>query len=217
MKIALEIEIQKYQSSFRDDIRMLCCDTAFMGLPLEKAFCDRDFYADFNTNYYIKHEPDCCFVAADQTKFVGHLLGSKCLTKYALVMPFSVIPAIVKGAYRCMAGKYDEKSMRFIRWFFEEGYEQTPKMPFGAAHFHIDVKDAYRHAGIGGKLVECFEHHLQECGVKRCAVQVLFTGKLGAVPFYRKLGFKDYDCKIFTGFKGFLDDEVKHYTLVKEL
>ena len=151
-----------------------------------------------------------------QKKFVGHLLGSKSATKYAVLMPFSVIPAITKCLYRYMTGGFDEKSKQYIRWFFEEGHAQLPKMPSGAAHFHIDVEENYRHSGIGRKLVERFERRLKESGVKRCAVQVLFTGKLGAVPFYRKLGFKDYDCKKFTGFKGFLSDEVTYHTLVKE-
>ena len=45
-------------------VRALCCETGFLGKAIDPVFEDRELFADFLTDYYLKHEPDSAFVLA---------------------------------------------------------------------------------------------------------------------------------------------------------
>lgn len=215
--VNLDTTIKKFEKKHRDAVRKLFAETTFMGLPLEKGFCDIEIYTDIETKYYTDYEPESSFVAMQDEKFAGYLLGCKNPQKHERLQPFiSLVPAI-KGAYRFLSGKYDEKTKQMIKWFFKEGYQQIPAVPPKAAHFHINLEKECRIQGTGSKLVKSFEFELKQKEIKKCFVQVLYTEMLGAAPFFRKLGYQDYDCKKFTGLKHFFLDEVTLYTLVKEI
>ena len=43
-------------------MRKLCCDTGFLGDPIDPVYEDRELFADFLTSYYTDHEPESCFL-----------------------------------------------------------------------------------------------------------------------------------------------------------
>ena len=49
--------IRNYRPSDRQAVRALCCDTGFLGQPIDPVFGDRDLFADFLTTYYLDAEP----------------------------------------------------------------------------------------------------------------------------------------------------------------
>ena len=54
--------IRGYRKSDRDTVRKLCCDTGFLGEPIDPVYQDRELLADFVTTYYTDHEPESCFL-----------------------------------------------------------------------------------------------------------------------------------------------------------
>ena len=52
--------IRAYRRSDREPIRRLCCDTGFLGEPIDPVYEDRELFADFLTTYYTDHEPESC-------------------------------------------------------------------------------------------------------------------------------------------------------------
>jgi len=55
-------QIRKFRVGDRDTVRGLCCDTGFLGNPIDPVFEDRRLFADFLTAYYTDWEPESAFV-----------------------------------------------------------------------------------------------------------------------------------------------------------
>src|ERR1700720_3673516 len=69
--------IRGYRRSDREAVRKLCCDTGFLGDPIDPVFQDRELFADFLTSYYTDHEPESSFVLEIDGEIRGYLLGSR--------------------------------------------------------------------------------------------------------------------------------------------
>ena len=54
--------VRRYTSADRTAVREVCCQTGFLGQPIDPVFEDRDLFADFFTDYYLRCEPDAAFV-----------------------------------------------------------------------------------------------------------------------------------------------------------
>src|SRR5438445_597293 len=69
--------IRPYRASDRDAVRRLCCETGFLGKPIDPVFADRELFADFLTGYYTDWEPESAFVLETGGEVKGYLLGSR--------------------------------------------------------------------------------------------------------------------------------------------
>src|SRR6266566_7281304 len=72
-----DFQVRRYRPSDRDSIRALCCETGFLGKAIDPVFEDRDLFADFFTDYYLRYEPDSAFVVVKDNIVQGYLLGSR--------------------------------------------------------------------------------------------------------------------------------------------
>src|SRR2546422_8077009 len=69
--------IRGYRRSDREAVRKLCCDTGFLGNPIDPVFEDRELFADFLTGYYTDWESESAFVLEVNGEVRGYLLGSR--------------------------------------------------------------------------------------------------------------------------------------------
>ena len=69
--------IRNYQSRDRAAVRRLCCETGFLGKPIDPVFEDRELFADYLTAYYTDVEPEAAFVLEQGGTVKGYLLGSR--------------------------------------------------------------------------------------------------------------------------------------------
>ncbi|MEO6971031.1 MAG: GNAT family acetyltransferase, partial [Chthoniobacterales bacterium] len=69
--------IRGFRASDRDAVRELCCQTGFLGTPIDPVYEDRELFADFLTTYYTDHEPESSFVLEMDGQLKGYLLGSR--------------------------------------------------------------------------------------------------------------------------------------------
>ena len=74
--------IRGYRRSDREAVRKLCCDTGFLGHPIDPVYEDRELFADFLTTYYTDHEPESCFLLEATAKFpvICSARASRCKT-----------------------------------------------------------------------------------------------------------------------------------------
>src|SRR5204863_9697066 len=72
-----QFEIRKLQPGDRARIRELCCETGFLGNPIDPVFEDRELFADYLTAYYTDWEPESSFVLLVNGEIRGYLLGSR--------------------------------------------------------------------------------------------------------------------------------------------
>src|SRR6188472_3145331 len=69
--------IRSYRASDRDAVRRLCCQTGFLGEPIDPVYEDHELFADFLTTYYTDQEPESSFVLEVNGEIRGYLLGSR--------------------------------------------------------------------------------------------------------------------------------------------
>ena len=74
---AKAFQVRSYRASDRDSVRALCCETGFLGNAIDPVFEDRELFADFLTDYYLRHEPDSAFVVIKDDILQGYILGSR--------------------------------------------------------------------------------------------------------------------------------------------
>jgi GNAT superfamily N-acetyltransferase len=118
---------------------------------------------------YVAHFPDEVFLACGADgHLVGYLVG-------------------------CLEDPAREEQFKDLSYFadFAEFTRQFP------AHFHINLKAAFRNRGIGAKLIEAFATHAAAAGVSGMHV---VTGR-GArnVTFYRRCGFEPLASTVWNG------------------
>ena len=69
--------IRSYREGDREAVRQLCCQTGFLGSPIDPVYEDRKLFADFLTTYYTDWEPESSFVVEIDGEIRGYLLGSR--------------------------------------------------------------------------------------------------------------------------------------------
>src|SRR5208283_2720318 len=98
-------EIRSYRDRDRGEIQRLCCDTGFLGEPIDAVFQDRELFAELFTKPYLDHEPEWAWVAEDQGRVVGYLLGSVG-KEFELALLRSGFQTTFKMVFRLAMGRY---------------------------------------------------------------------------------------------------------------
>src|SRR3954468_12059295 len=115
--------IRNYRSSDREAVRGLCCQTGFLGEPIDPVYEDRELFADFLTTYYTDHEPESSFVLEADGDLRGYLLGSR---KPLVNQLYAFQQNVILGL-RALARypRYNTRSRRFIRWVLGNGWREV--------------------------------------------------------------------------------------------
>jgi len=212
------IRIRNYRPSDRNAIRRLCCDTGFLGNPVETIFADRELFADLFTKPYLEREPEWALVAEADGRVTGYLLGSVCRNFDWLLM-YSGFQTAAKMVFKLATGRYagHPRSKQFVRWLFTAGMREQPKHPAGAAHLHLDIDKRYRGQGIGRQLWDSYEQRLRHAGVKSCYGAFFSHPARRPETVYARYGFSVYDRKRTTLFQPEMSDSVDVVCVHKEL
>src|SRR6476469_7338034 len=145
-------EIRKFQPGDRARVRELCCETGFLGNAIDPVFEDRELFADFLTDYYLKHEPDSAFVLTKGESLQGYLLGSRHSFEHQI---HSLFQNFVYGGriLRRYAG-YRPEFRRYIHWLVSKAWREVPKAPRTIGHFHINLVPAAKSIQVTRQLLE---------------------------------------------------------------
>ena len=142
--------IRSYRPSDREAVRKLCCETGFLGEPIDPVYEDRELFADFLTTYYTDHEPESCFLLEIDGTIRGYLLGSRYPFRNQLYAFAQNIILFFRALLRY--ARYHSHSRRFFRW---AGVALTKRGYYPAGVIH--------RAGAGTEMHRC----------------TLFAGRLG--------------------------------------
>ncbi|MGH7968778.1 MAG: hypothetical protein ACREIC_08640, partial [Limisphaerales bacterium] len=134
------VRVRGYQPADRDTIRTLCCETGYLGNPIDALFQDRELFADLFTKAYLEHQAHWAFVAEDNGRVVGYLLGAVSRSFELQLLRWGFVTAS-RMVLRLVAGRYagHPRSRRFVRWLLTAGFREQPRHPANAAHLHWDV------------------------------------------------------------------------------
>ena len=119
--------IRSYRPSDREAVRKLCCETGFLGEPIDPVYEDRELFADFLTTYYTDHEPESCFLLEIDGTIRGYLLGSRYPFRNQLYAFAQNIILFFRALLRY--ARYHSHSRRFFRWVVVHGWREVPAAP----------------------------------------------------------------------------------------
>lgn len=210
--------IRNYAPADRPAIRRLCCETGFLGRPVDGLFHDRELFADLFTSAYLEYEPDWAFVAEVDNRVIGYLLGAVS-PHFDLLLMRCGFRATLKMLFRLASGRYASypRSKRFVRWLLTAGLREQPRHPAHAAHLHWDIEKGFRGRGICYHLWSLYEQRLREAGVKECYGSFFSYRSRRPEMVYSRYGFSVFDRKRTTLFQPELTDPVDVVCVSKAL
>ena len=211
---AKDFQVRNYQPSDRDSVRALCCETGFLGNPIDPVFEDRELFADFLTDYYLKHEPNSAFVVIKDGALKGYLLGSRYPLKHQFhsLMQNIVYGGKVFGRYL----GYRQESRRFIHWMISKAWREVPAAPRTIGHFHLNILPEIQSIVVCRKLIETYLRYLYDHGVKKVHAQVVTFEDRRGFKLFERYGFKVLNQSEITKYREFTDQPVYLCTIIKE-
>ncbi len=208
-------EIRPYEKADRAQVRELCCDTGFLGNPIDPVFEDRELFADYLTAYYTDWEPKSSFVLLVNGVIRGYLLGSRHPWRQQLYNAYNNLALGARGIFR-YAG-YSAASKKFVRWIMQQAWREVPARPRCNAHFHLNMLPDARQVATTRALMDRYLAYLHKAGEKAVYGQmVVFQDRRGEKVFSR-YGFRVVNKAEITKYREHHPEPVYLCTLMKDL
>jgi hypothetical protein len=207
--------IRSYRKTDREAVRRLCCDTGFLGEPIDPVYQDRQLFADFVTTYYTDHEPESSFVVEINSEIRGYLLGSRKPLQNQLYSFWQNVSLFIKALTRYF--RYNERSRRFVRWTLVYGWREVPAAPRRVPHFHINLLPDARKMSTTRALMSAYLSYLYRCGEKRVYGQIVTFESRRGEKMFERYGFKVLNRAEITKYKMFHPHSVYLSTVIKNL
>jgi hypothetical protein len=207
--------IRSYRPSDRDAIRKLCCETGFLGAPIDPVYEDRQLFADFLTTYYTDWEPESSFVIEKDGEIRGYLLGSRRPLRNQLYSFWQNISLFLKALTRYF--RYSKASRRFVLWILMNGWREVPAAPRRVPHFHINLLPDARKMSTTRALMSAYLSYLYRCGEKRVYGQIVTFESRRGEKMFERYGFKVLNRAEITKYKAFYPQSVYLSTVIKNL
>jgi GNAT superfamily N-acetyltransferase len=206
---------RKYRPSDRAAVRRLCCETGFLGNPIDPVFEDRELFADFLTAYYTDFESESAFVVEMDGQIKGYLLGSRHPLRQQLYNIYQNLRLFAQALSRY--ARYNEASRRFIRWVLCNGWREVPAAPARTAHFHINLLPEARRLASTRELVEAYLGYLRSHGEKRVYGQMVTFGNRRGTAMFERYGFRVLNRAEISKYKKIHPEPVFLCTVIKDL
>ncbi len=209
------LTIRSYRPSDREAVRRLCCETGFLGEPIDPVYEDRELFADFLTTYYTDWEPESSFVVEMDGEIRGYLLGSRKPLRNQLYSFWQNVSLFVKMISRYF--RYNDRSRRFIRWTVTHGWREVPARPRRVPHFHINLLPDARKMSTTRALMSAYLSYLYRCGEKMVYGQIVTFESRRGEKMFERYGFNVLNRAEITKYKGLHPESVYLSTVVKNL
>ncbi len=207
--------IRGYRASDREAVRRLCCQTGFLGEPIDPVYEDRELFADFLTTYYTDHEPESSFVIEADGELRGYLLGCRKPLRNQLYSFYQNVVLFLRALLRY--GRYHDRSRAFIWWILMNGWREVPAAPRRTPHFHINLLPDARKISTTRALLSAYFTYLYRCGDKRVYGQIVTFESRRGEKMFERYGFRVLNRAEITKYKPFHPHSVYLSTVVKNL
>jgi ribosomal protein S18 acetylase RimI-like enzyme len=207
--------IRNYEPRDREAVRRLCCETGFLGKPIDPVFEDRELFADYLTSYYTDCEPESSLVIEMDGVVKGYLLGSRRPLRQQWHDFFLNFSLFVRGMKRYWG--YSRASRDFIGWILRNSWREVPAAPRRTAHFHINALPEAQNVAIARDLIGRYLNYLRNAGEKAVYGQmVTFESRRGSRLFER-YGFQVLEKREITKYRKIHPEPVYLTTIIKQL
>ncbi|HEX7389719.1 MAG TPA: hypothetical protein VF286_06380 [Acidiphilium sp.] len=190
----LEYSVRSYQPPDKESVREICCDSGFLGNPIDPIFCDREMFAALFVDPYLDYAGDWAFVAELDGRIIGYLTGAV-EARFLRQQTFGCLRATQIVVARALRGCYRAhgRSRHFVRWLLTRaGLDRVHRPPY-APHMHFNVVKDYRGHTVGRTLWEAFEEKLIATGHNRYFGEVITSKPLLVERVYKRFNLSVYD------------------------
>jgi hypothetical protein len=215
MKPRSAFTIRSYRASDRDAVRRLCCQTGFLGEPIDPVYEDRELFANFLTTYYTDREPESSFVLEVEGELKGYLLGSRKPLRNQLYSFGQNISLFFRALARYP--RYNARSRRFIRWMIMNGWREVPAAPRRTPHFHINLLPEARKISTTRPLMSAYLSYLYRCGEKRVYGQIVTFESRRGEKMFERYGFRVMNRAEITKYRPYYSESVYLSTVIKKI
>jgi ribosomal protein S18 acetylase RimI-like enzyme len=189
-----KIACRPLQVSDAHDIVEICYRTGYYGEDLTETdrFNDKVLFGMIAARYYVRYEPENCFVAANRStgRVVGYIIGSLNTLNQEKDFSRFMTWRIVLRALSITIWRHPESFRRLLH--FNRYMRNRPSLHTiyegYPAHLHINVLAEYQKQKIGTILLKLFERHVKEADVGGIHLETS-ERNLKAIPFYEKHGY----------------------------
>ena len=207
--------IRPYRPNDRNAVRLLCCETGYLGKAIDPVFQDRELFADYLTRFYTDWEPESTFVLEQDGEVKGYLMGSRRPLLHQFHSFFLNLSLFARGIFRYP--RYNKASKAFVRWILLNAWREVPAAPRRLPHFHFNMLPEAMGFGTTREMLVQFFHHLRAHGETHVFGQVVtFEERRGAKVFER-FGFRVVEKKEITKYRAHRDEPVYLCTVLKDL
>jgi ribosomal protein S18 acetylase RimI-like enzyme len=210
-----QFTIRKFHPDDRETVRRLCCETGYLGNPIDPVFEDRELFADYLTAYYTDWEPESSFVLEVNGEVRGYLLGSRFPLRQQLYNLYQNASIFLRGIVRYPG--YNAPSRAFVKWIFCNGWREVPAAPRRCAHFHINLLADARSVASTRGIVEAYLAYLHECGERRVYGQMVTYESRRGSRMFERYGFRVINRSRISKYDNIHPEPVYLCTVVKDL
>ncbi len=208
--------IREYRPADRGAVREISYVTSLEGRAHD--FLDaREAVADALTIYFTDCVPGSCFVAEDNGKVVGYLLGADDVKMMEKVTAWNILPRILRDTV-ARGIIFRKKNLLFL-WNYCLGFcrGEFIRARFDRefpATFHLNITEGFRGQGVGTGLVERNLALLRSKGIRGVHIGTMSEQ---AKDLFVKLGFKVLYSSRRAYLKYVLGYDTPYYVLGKKL
>jgi hypothetical protein len=211
----LDFIVREYRPTDREAVRDLCCLTGFLGKPIDPVFEDRDLFASFLTDYYLKCEPESAFVVTVNGTIKGYLLGCRYPRRHQI---FSLVHSIALAAKALVRYPgYNSESRLFIRWIALNSWREVPDAPRHLGHFHVNFLPGLKSIAALRAVLERYLRFLADHGVKQISAQMVTFDDRRTLGLFERYGFKVLNRSRISKFERFTSEPVYLTTIIKDV
>lgn len=196
------VTVRQYRDDDREELRRICCETGFLGRPIDPIYQDRELFADLFTNPYLDCEPEWTLVVESGGRVAGYLMGSVS-PNFNRTLLLSGFQTACKMLHRLLTGKYAEhpRSEQFVRWVLVKGLMEQPKHPEHAGHLHMNLERPLRWGSVARRLLCLYEEMLFAAEMDHYYVKFFSCPQRNPERMYHHLRFEEYDRVLSTIFQ----------------
>jgi len=208
-------EIRQYEPADRQRVRELCCETGFLGNPIDPIFEDRELFSDYLTAYYTDWEPESAFVLVVNGDIRGYLLGSRRPFRQQCYAFYQNISLFLRGIVRYP--RYNAASKKFVQWILRTAWREVPAAPRRTAHFHINLLADARRVATTRALMDSYLSYLHACGERRVYGQMVVFEDRRSTKMFERYGFKVLNKAEISKYRDLHPEPVYLCTVMKDL
>lgn len=207
--------VRQYTPDDRAAVRRICCETGFLGQPIDPVFEDRDLFADFFTDYYLRCEPDAAFVVTTGDSVAGFLLGCRYPLRHQL---YSAAQSLLLGSKALVRYcGYKPETKHYLWWILRSARREVPPAPRRIGHFHVNFLPQIRSIAAFRETLETFLRFLAEQRIAQTSAQMVTFEDRRGFALLERYGFRVLNRSQITKFKEFTNRPVYLSTILREV